>query len=359
VFRSELAIFLFTTISYLLYASNLSIGRTVLPAGLFGAAIGLLVSVPIDTFFWLTESPIWSEMYSFVFNVVRGQSSAWGISPWHFYFTSALPRLLLNPMSLWVLLPLPFLMPATRPAALRLAIPSFAFILIYSLQPHKEWRFIVYAIPSLTTVTAIGANWIWTRRTKTLSYQILSMLLFSSILASFGASTAMAGISSLNYPGGHALSRVHQIAHGSRRIINIHMDTLSCSTGVTRFYQMPPPTTLLHEGQTLWIYDKSEDEQKKLDPMFWDSFSYVLAERPEKVIGRWEIIETIDGFAGIGLAKFRVREAKVDLEVNDLKSLLKSLELWAKKNVTNGWWPMIKMEPRIHIMKREEGPAVG
>ncbi len=50
---------------------------------------------------------------------------------------------------------------------------------------------------------------------------------------------------------------------------------------------------------TIWRYDKTEEVERLLDPVFWLQFDYVLAESPERVIGIWEIEETVDGYAGL------------------------------------------------------------
>lgn len=107
----------------------------------------------------------------------------------------------------------------------------------------------------------------------------------------------MLAISRLNYPGAEALNRLHTIADGRTKTVSVHMDTLSCMTGITRFLEKPvmQDTT----PATIWRYDKTEDVDRLLDPVFWQQFDYVLAESPELVIGKWEIEETVDGYAGL------------------------------------------------------------
>ena len=41
------------------------------------------------------------------------------------------------------------------------------------------------------------------------------------------------------------------------------------------------------------MYDKSENATEKLTPAFWQRFDYVIAERPELVVGAWEIVSTV------------------------------------------------------------------
>ena len=72
-------------------------------------------------------------------------------------------------------------------------------------------------------------------------------------------------------------------------------------TGITRFLEKPVSQD--HPRPTIWRYDKTEDAEKLLDPAFWPQFDYVLAESPERVIGKWEVEETVDGYAGLTLLR--------------------------------------------------------
>lgn len=328
-----------------------------------------MLTIPIDSIFWL-RFPLWPELVGFYYNAIEGNSADWGTSPWHFYFTNALPRLMLNPLTWQACIPLTLGLKATRKATLDILIPLFAFVGIYSVQPHKEWRFIVYTIPGFTAAAAIGASWIWNRRSKTLVYQFLSLALVASTVASFAVSAGMLALSRLNYPGAEALSRVHELGQGPK-IVSVHMDTLSCTTGITRFLEKPPPQSIMSNQGSLWIYDKTEDPQTLLRPAFWDRFDYALAEKPEKVIGRWEIVDTVDGFAGVrilkpdggidGFDKLSVT-AKCFWKTfqtnpsHTLTQLWQFFELLMRKHITKGWWVGAKMEPRIRILRKQTGP---
>lgn len=70
--------------------------------------------------------------------------------PWHFYLTSALPRLLT------LALPLALLAVALDPRVRLLVAPSACFIGAMSLLAHKEWRFIVYTVPTFNLAAAVG-----------------------------------------------------------------------------------------------------------------------------------------------------------------------------------------------------------
>jgi len=311
-----------------------------------------------------------------MYNIVDKQSSNWGIQPWHFYFTSALPRLLFNPLIYQICLPLALSIPVIRWSALDIILPNLLFLVVYSFQPHKEWRFIIYVVPPLLAAASAGAGWIWTRRAKSIFYSILSLSLVASTLASFIASFGMLAVSRLNYPGADALNRLHSLAGNDTGVVKVHMDTLTCMTGVTRFMEKRPPVLDDRDG-AFWIYDKTEDEQKLLDPLFWEGFDYALAEKPEQVIGRWEIMEIINGFAGVGLAgpeenikdtidSKSLRELSQHRKwdrnaIHDLQRLVvaswnSGIENPLRRHITRGWWFKMQMEPRIHILRKETAP---
>ncbi|PQE29108.1 Alg9-like mannosyltransferase protein [Rutstroemia sp. NJR-2017a BBW] len=312
VFRSEIALLLFTQLGYLLLQSRISL-TTVIPVGIQSAVAALLVSVPIDSYFW--DKPLWPELAGFYYNAIQGKSSDWGTSPLIHYFSSLLPRLLMNPLIPLVLLPLALAIPATKFISRDLVIPSLVFVAIYSLQPHKEARFIIYVVPPLTAAASLAASYIWTRKTKSFLYAFGSLILAASVIGSFIASSGMLFISSLNYPGGDALSQLHTLilkdlsrTHSSRQPsnISIHMDVLSCMTGVTRFQQYPTLPLRLPKStpKNLTIhYDKTENSTLLAVPEFWKQFDYALMEEPGLAIGKWEVLDTVFAYAGMELLR--------------------------------------------------------
>lgn len=344
VFRSEIAILLAMETIVLLVQQRASLTKEVIPAGIAGAAIGLLVTVTVDSFFW-QSFPTWPEWTGFYYNTILGKSADWGTSPPTWYFVNALPRLLLNPITLFVCIPLALSVKSTQRTSQDILVPHLAFIGVYSLLPHKEWRFIVYSIPAFTAVASAGASWIWTRRAKTMVYRILSLALIATTLASFVASFGLMLISSLNYPGGAAMQRLHQVENAPGK--NVHLDNLACQTGVTRFLQTQPT----------WVYDKTEGDESLLDPVFWQQFDYVVAEDPKRIIGSWQLVDTIEGFAGVTLRPsdddMDVARFNGDGIVSRAQLAYHSLGESVRTKFTRGYWPVIKMEPRLYILRRE------
>ncbi|KGO37693.1 GPI mannosyltransferase [Penicillium expansum] len=319
VFRSELALLVGTQTLFLLATRRINITHTVI-AGLVGLTTGLTLTVYLDSTFW-QSFPLWPEFEAFRFNVLAGQSSEWGTEPWPFYFLNALPRLLFNPLSYLLAIPVALRQPATRSPALALLIPALSFVALYSFQPHKEWRFIVYIIPSLTAVAALGAAYLWTHRSRSVFARLATRALAISTLVVFCLSNfVLLPASAANYPGGQALDAMHyqhSILHDTdshfdktNSPINVYLGNLACQTGVTRFLQQPPSSG--------WVYDKTEDKAVKSTSGFWDRFDYIVVEADDEAgfmdadetslrralpSSEWEKMLVVDSFAGISVLR--------------------------------------------------------
>lgn len=142
VFRVEIAALLASQSAILLLRKKL--GFTQVVVNIFkGMILGICTSVAIDSFFWQELS--WPEFESFIFNVAKGKSVEWGTEPWFFYFSNALPK------SFMFLTPLVFIGCILY---FKTALPYIIYISIMSIQGHKEWRFIEYALPTFTLLAA-------------------------------------------------------------------------------------------------------------------------------------------------------------------------------------------------------------
>ena len=345
---------------------------------LAGLSLGALVlSVPIDSYFW-QRVPLWPELAGFYYNAVLGSSANWGTSPWHYYFVSALPRLLLNPLAL-PLVAVALWQPATAGPATDLVLPNLLFVAIYSAQPHKEARFIFYVVPALTAAAALGANYIFARRTKTVVNALFALMLPVAMLAALAGSVGMLLLSSLNYPGGDAVAQLFRLTQSSTAAVgetaSVHADVLTCMTGLTLFGQNPHGLPLAHGAPSplppgiappLLLFDKTEDEADMAQPDFWTRFDYVLAEDPSKVTsGQWRTIGIVQGYDGIEVLRPGVTaggddddDVETTPEVASLQPpvlgrgrVVRSIRNLVR-SVTRGWYAGPRMAPRIHIMQQ-------
>ncbi|RGP60042.1 alpha-1,6-mannosyltransferase [Fusarium sporotrichioides] len=363
VFRSEVAILLSTTGVYLLITRRIALGPLIV-VFLSSFLVSLFVSVPIDSYFW--QKSLWPELWGFYFNAILGSSSEWGISPWHYYFTSALPKLMLNPL-VPALIAFALYQPGTSRAARALTIPNLLFVAIYSAQPHKEARFIFYVVPSLTAAAALGADYISSRASKTIVYHAAFVVTILFTLASFGASVVMLLISSLNYPGGDALQQLHYITRDDPTpVMNVHADVLTCMTGLTLFEQNPsgypvafPITPESGATAPVLLFDKTEQKEKLALPRFWESFDYALAEDPRKVLGGWQVVGVVTGYDGIEFLKpgsLPVGDESEEGRIGGERVLGLGAHVAALRNFvrgyTGGWWIGPRMSPKIRILRR-------
>ncbi|KAI5780719.1 Alg9-like mannosyltransferase family-domain-containing protein [Peziza echinospora] len=366
VFRSEVALLLFTNIAFLLLRGQISLFREIIPGGIAGGIVGLASTLSLDSYFWQSYSPliepplfstpwlttklglIWPEFSAFYYNAVQGEASAWGTSPWHYYFTNSIPKLLMNPLILTVLLPLAVLQAPTRPRVLNIIAPLVGFVGLYSALPHKEWRFILYVIPQLTLVAAIGADWIWKRKEKSARYAILALALLVSIGVTFVASSGMLLISAQNYPGGVALERLHSHL-GRAGNVTVHLDVPVCMTGATRFLQedaLYPTTETVANG--IVKFDKTEKEGTLLQPKFWKGIDWVLSSRPPTLVpGDWETVDVVRGYK-----KVRIFRRGED---TGAKGYLGKLESLVRERLLKGLWVGVEKEDKVWILKKAHG----
>jgi len=92
-----------------------------------------------------------------------------------------------------------------------LVVPAVLFVFFYSFLPHKELRFVFPALVMLNAAAAIGLCKIHRSLSKSL---LLNWALKLGFLAAFLASLAFTAFltycSSLNYPGGQAMTHFNQ-----------------------------------------------------------------------------------------------------------------------------------------------------
>jgi len=169
-----------------------------------------------------------------------------------------------------------------------------------------------------------------------------------------------------------ALQRLHGLADGERPMVRVHIGNLAAQTGVTRFLQKPRPVGA-GEG-TVWYYDKTEvgkdvemDVGAIVSRAFWERFDYVLVEVEEekKVEGKWEVLDIVEGYAGIAIVTDKAEEVDGNRDVNEdgkatnglrmkIAQLWDRVEVALKRYITRGRWIRVRMEPKIKILKKLE-----
>lgn len=284
VFRFEVGILLaFILASEWLIYHNVSI-RDILLNGIVTAAVSLLITVPIDSYFWQTY-PLWPEGVVFYFNGVLNKSSEWGTLPATAYILSFLPRLL------FVSYPLALASFAINPRTRRVLLPSLLYVAAFSALPHKEWRFIVYTIPLFTIAAGTLINDIYVRSLKKSAVHKVLLLVISLLTLLSGiASSFMMYTSMYNYPGGHALKALHEL-ESPQSNVHVHMDVLTAMTGASRFGEQYPS----------WRYSKKEDH-KSADEYILAGYTHLITSEPEKYdADLYDIIHSVDGLQSVSL----------------------------------------------------------
>lgn len=251
------------------------------------------------------------------FNAYLNKSHEYGTSPWHWYFTSALPRALLAglPLALAAL-------PAV-PRARGLVLLPCCFVGAYSLLPHKELRFVLYVVPLLNAAAAatlarlhralpplavvyapgggaaaqpspFAPSGPTTKRKPRASLQARAAALLGrlavvgALLLSLVCSGLFLAASRRNYPGGEALEALHGMvtpreAQRRRGGLRVHVGVDAAMSGVSRFLERPAP----------WSYSKDESLSTAQD---FQRFGYLLAA-PGAEVGGFEVAHVAEGFA--------------------------------------------------------------
>ncbi|KAF8566532.1 hypothetical protein P879_08152 [Paragonimus westermani] len=162
IFRSELILFYGPCLLYGLVEGSVKL-RPSLFLTVFITGLGCIgFSLIVDSTFW--QRLVWPEGEVFYYNTVLNKSGQWGIFPFHWYFTSALPRALLMTivlLLLWTIFAVRVVLSGGlaydrefSSTSVGLISSALLFVLLYSWLPHKELRFIIYTVPVFNLAAA-------------------------------------------------------------------------------------------------------------------------------------------------------------------------------------------------------------
>ncbi|EFC50330.1 predicted protein, partial [Naegleria gruberi] len=206
--------------------------------GLSSIICGITFSICVDSFFW--NRFIWPEGEVFLYNTIENKSINWGAMPYHWYFTSALPRSLLC-----AILFIPFSINALKTSVsnikknkkillLTMFLGALTFVVLYSFLPHKELRFIFFSLPIFNLVGAVGlSSLLCVHNPGFIRIGFSTILLIGSLLAS----SLLLHVSSLNYFGASSLTKLHNYLdnRNSTTTVLIHMDAHATMNGVSQY----------------------------------------------------------------------------------------------------------------------------
>jgi len=359
-FSTAIAILAFSTVVFRieLLALMLSIGFvgfvlrkvsivTLVKSSIIGAIIGAFSSGVVDSFFWQRFTI--PEVESFVFNVIEGKSELWGTEPIHAYFSKYLLSIFLPPTVLALQGFGIFNDPTTKKSLQVLGPAIILYVAILSLQPHKEWRFIVYVIPVFNLIASTGAFIITKRSARSFVYKLATLAIIGTAFIALVITSMRFNASAMNYPGGLALHEVNEIILKSQTFDNpqenviVHMDVPACMTGVTLFGE-------LNQRPGLNVtYDKTEDPVELSTK--WETFDYLITEvedakyLPKITNYEWLKLSSVKGFAGMntGLIKSAINK---DFILSVLNVTIKSQSLETIKNIFNS---LFVLKDYLHI----------
>lgn len=276
IFRFEAGILLVILVCTEWFYGSITLGN-IFKQTIVTAIISLIISVPLDSFFW--NQWIWPEGMVFYFNAILNKSSEWGTLPFYAYFLSFLPRLLL------VSYPLSIISYLMDSRVRRMLTPMIIYIILFSCLPHKEWRFIIYTIPVFTAAAAVSVSSVITAARSSQIHRVALVSIILGAIASFAISITLFQISRLNYPGGEALFTLHEIEKNTP-YLNVHMDADTAMTGASLFGQSNPH----------WSYSKNETHCSEAD-FIEAQYTHIITATPEKFDK--SIFEVIDETYGL------------------------------------------------------------
>ena len=331
IFRCDVLLLLFTIGLTMLIRRELRIVQA-LSIGIVTGIIGVLITAPIDSLLW--QRMVWPEFEVWWFNAVDNRSSEWGVMPFHWYLSNALPKGLLLTL---FLVPLAFFnltgswtnetrTPKQKAnnnntgvidnSLLPFFVPTLGFVLMYSFLPHKEMRFIFPALPMFNACAAYGLSKMHamaetSRKGRGLSFVANGLYVcgLMTVVVTMIGSLLFLRLSMDNYPGGVALERLKdhfgtttetktQQRASKWEDVHVHIDVAAAMTGISLFGQR----SVTHHYPIQMSKSGYEAENNANDPS--RSYTHLLSE--EQSVNGYHVVDTIEGFPSLDKRNRRV-----------------------------------------------------
>ncbi|KAI9159278.1 alpha-1,6- mannosyltransferase [Blastocladiella emersonii ATCC 22665] len=274
VFRSELVLLAGPLYAYEVFGRRRHVGRLVATALVAGTAT-VATTLAVDSYFW-RAAWTWPELAVLKFNTLDNQSHRWGTSPWHAYATRHVPALMLGALP-WTFLAAVSGRSMKKWTRACLALATL-YVAAYSFLPHKEARFVFYAVPLLNAAGAAAAVRVYPR-----ARVVVGLALAASLAASLAVSLAMAAASAHNYPGGNAMRCLQSRAPACDRLVprnaTVHVDNLTAQTGAARFLERADGGIVYSKVEGLSLAER----RARFDAMFVEATELTAAERASGV----------------------------------------------------------------------------
>jgi len=321
IFRCDVLLLLFTVGLTMLIRRELHIVQALI-IGITAGIIGVLITAPVDSLLW--QRLVWPEFEVWWFNAVDNRSSEWGVMPFHWYFSNALPKGILLTL---FLVPLAFLnltgwvkerasnITVIDHTLLHFFIPTLGFVVLYSFLPHKEMRFIFPALPMFNACAAYGLcklHAMAVTARKGAGWRFISKGLhvcgLIAVFVTMVGSLLFLRLSMENYPGGAALEHLKNHFAATAEIstqqapkwedVHVHIDVAAATTGVSLFGQRS--ITNLYPIQMSKSGYEAENDAKDS----FRSYTHLLSE--EQSVRGFHIVDTIEGFPRLDKRNLRI-----------------------------------------------------
>ena len=290
---------------HMLATGLISVPRAVWVGGTC-AALTIAASVLVDS--WFYRYWVWPEFSGFYFSAVLNKSIEWGTSPWHWYFTVALPK------SLMCAYPLAMASVFVERRARPLMFVGLFYVALISILEHKELRFIFPVLPLFNVSAATVLARIWNGRSKPgAGRKFVTLAAFGMLCASAALVCVFTAASAVNYPGGVAFSRLHHDRTIAPVPGVVHIDVPAKMTGVSLFGEAPPGSG--------WTYAKKEE----LPIEAFESMDVDYLVNAYDYVPGYEAVHVVNGYGGLNL------RAKSPLELIKTKP---EIYIHRKKRVT-------------------------